>query len=1061
MRRYLNLLRPSFAVVAAGSVLLLAKPAQALDLYTNNSGSPNPGSGCSSLGIAADYWVAYRFTPTTSGTATNVAIWTEVCCGFNANGIIELRNDNGGVPGTVLGSGTFTAPGTAAQVSVSIGNVNVSAGTTYWVVVRPNGSGTPAMSWDFQSSTAAGSSVKRSSNSGASWADYYVSACGATKTPSLEVIGTVTNVAPTVSAFTSSGYEDTSLAFGAMDFTNHYADGNGDGMARIEIESLPAHGALWNSSTQISTVPYQIVTANIANLHFEPTADWNGSTSFTWKAQDGVLWSVAAATATINMAAVNDAPKFTPGASPVVVNEDSGAFNQLWATGISAGPPDEASQSLTFTFTTNNSALFSAGPAINSSTGALSFTPAANANGFAFVSMLRLQDNGGTANGGVDQTTTSGQTIMVNPVNDAPSFSLAGDVTVAEDCGSWTVAKQAFNIVAGPADESGQAVTFSAVPSVPGLFATAPSIDSSGTLTFKPALNASGDSVVTVLAHDNGGTTYGGVDTSSAGTFTIHVTSVNHAPSFTPGSDQVVLEDAAPQSVAWATNISAGPANEANQTLTFHVSCSNLPMFSAPPTISAAGVLAYTLAANANGSSACSVYLKDSGGGSDSSATVTLNITATPVNDPPSFTLGSDISVPEDSPAQTWTNFVSAVSPGPTDESSQTVTFGASATNSSLFSVQPVFVGTTLTFTPAANANGTSVVTVTGTDNGGIDNGGVNTTVRTFQVTLTPVNDAPVIDSAQSPVLTAINEGDTNSSGTRVADMITSVQPAVLITDVDTGALRGIAITVTDETNGTWQYSLNGGTDWTSVGAVSDSSALLLDDNTGTFLRFVPQAGFSGDSTVTFRAWDRTSGAVGGKADTSTNGGTTAFSVHTAVGKLTVKPFGISDAGVDCDADGGNVDVDAELDADLDTSADGELDATADANVDAELDATADANVDAELDADAKADAVADADAADSGSDADGGSVKQDAGDAGSDVKTDTGVKTDSGTSAKDGGDAGSGDSVADSSDGSGCGCQQVGSATNTGWLLSGLLGCIAVLRRRKQSSKQGRQPKP
>ena len=41
---------------------------------------------------------------------------------------------------------------------------------------------------------------------------------------------------------------------------------------------------------------------------------------------------------------------------------------------------------------------------------------------------------------------------------------------------------------------------------------------------------------MTVQLHDNGGTANGGVDTSAAQTFTITVTAVNDAPSFTKGA---------------------------------------------------------------------------------------------------------------------------------------------------------------------------------------------------------------------------------------------------------------------------------------------------------------------------------------------------------------------------------------------------------------------------------------------------------------------------------------------------------------------------------------------
>jgi hypothetical protein len=53
----------------------------------------------------------------------------------------------------------------------------------------------------------------------------------------------------------------------------------------------------------------------------------------------------------------------------------------------------------------------------------LTFTPVANANGLPYTLFtFRVQDNGGTANGGVDvDSTPNTVTINVTPVNDAPS----------------------------------------------------------------------------------------------------------------------------------------------------------------------------------------------------------------------------------------------------------------------------------------------------------------------------------------------------------------------------------------------------------------------------------------------------------------------------------------------------------------------------------------------------------------------------------------------------------------------------------------------------------------
>src|SRR5439155_1523613 len=87
------------------------------------------------------------------------------------------------------------------------------------------------------------------------------------------------------------------------------------------------------------------------------------------------------------------------------------------------------------------------------------------------------------------------------------------------------------------------------------LFSVAPSVATNGTLTYTPATNANGSATVTAQLHDNGGVANGGVDTSAPQTFTLTVTAVNDAPSFTKGANQTVLEDASAQTVAnWATN---------------------------------------------------------------------------------------------------------------------------------------------------------------------------------------------------------------------------------------------------------------------------------------------------------------------------------------------------------------------------------------------------------------------------------------------------------------------------------------------------------------------------
>ncbi len=147
------------------------------------------------------------------------------------------------------------------------------------------------------------------------------------------------------------------------------------------------------------------------------------------------------------------------------------------------------------------------------------------------------------------------------------------------------------------------------------------------------------------------------------------------------------------------------------------------------------------------------------------------------------------------------------------------------------------------------------------------------------------MNDAPVLDNTGNMTLTTITEDNTANAGQTVASIILSAG-GDRITDVDTSAIEGIAITATTNGNGTWQYSTNAGGSWTSVGTVSSSSALLLRST--DMLRFVPDGQNATSGDITFRAWDQTSGTFGTKVDTSTNGGTTAFSTATEVASITV-----------------------------------------------------------------------------------------------------------------------------------------------------------------------------
>ena len=188
---------------------------------------------------------------------------------------------------------------------------------------------------------------------------------------------------------------------------------------------------------------------------------------------------------------------------------------------------------------------------------------------------------------------------------------------------------------------------------------------------------------------------------------------------------------------------------------------------------------------------------------------------------------------------------------------------------------------------------GADTLTATSDDLGNTGDDGAKTDTDTVAITVTGVNDAPVLDAGQSPVLTAIDADDT--TGTTVADMVVDgsiTEPA------DGGAVEAIAVTAVDNTNGRWQYSTNNGGGWSyfsgTTGQSVDiaSSARLLDgtltDAATHRVRFVPNTDWTGQATLTFRAWDKSSGSAGGTASTSSNGGTSAFSSATDTASITV-----------------------------------------------------------------------------------------------------------------------------------------------------------------------------
>lgn len=146
---------------------------------------------------------------------------------------------------------------------------------------------------------------------------------------------------------------------------------------------------------------------------------------------------------------------------------------------------------------------------------------------------------------------------------------------------------------------------------------------SSRTATVTPLAGQTGVAKITITVKTDSSTTFR--------TFSLIVNPVNQAPSFVKGADQLAAQDSGTQTVAgWASAINPG-AGETQQTVDFLVTADNPSLFSALPSISPTGMLAYTPASHARGTATITVQLHDNGGtangGSDTSPAQTFVIT--------------------------------------------------------------------------------------------------------------------------------------------------------------------------------------------------------------------------------------------------------------------------------------------------------------------------------------------------------------------------------------------------------------------------------------------------
>jgi VCBS repeat-containing protein len=426
---------------------------------------------------------------------------------------------------------------------------------------------------------------------------------------------------------------------------------------------------------------------------YTPNANFNGTDSFTYKANDGTADS-GIATVTITVDSQNDAPVAKGDAYAIA--EDGTLIVE--ANGVLANDTDLDGDAL--------SAVLVGGPANGTLTlnadGSFTYTPNANFNG---TDTFTYKANDGTADSGAATVT-----ITVGPQNDAPVA--AGDAyVIAEDS---TLIVAAAGVLANDTDVDGDAL--SAVL-VSGPANGALTLNADGTFTYTPDKNFNGTDTFAYKAND-------GTADSSVATVTITVDPQNDAP-VTTGDAYAIAEDSL-LTVA-AAGVLTNDTDVDGDALT-------AVLVSGPAngtlTLNADGSFTYTPNSNFNGTD--TFTYKANGGTADSGiATVTIDVGAK--NDAPAaaddaYTIAEDGTLSIAAQAGLLANDSDVDG----DDLSAVLVAGP---QNGVLTLNP---DGSFTYTPNADFNGTDTFTYKAND------GAAESDVATVTITVPPQNDAPV-----------------------------------------------------------------------------------------------------------------------------------------------------------------------------------------------------------------------------------------------------------------------------------------------------------------------------
>ena len=275
---------------------------------------------------------------------------------------------------------------------------------------------------------------------------------------------------------------------------------------------------------------------------------------------------------------------------------------------------------------------------------------------------------------------------------------------------------------------------------------------------------------------------FDGTDYSNVASYRYWVAPVNDPPSFTPGAESVEARMGDGQvSVPWASDMSAGPANESWQTVSFDVQSvdtGGVPeMFAVPPAIDQAGMLTFTTGSEP-GIAQVTVRAHDDGGLEDYGLAPGSIVPPDDTSDEVTFAISVREPLPAPPVAEDDVLVVSEDGFGQVDvlrndydvnRQSLTVIDVGTATKGTVSFYGPA----DFEYTPDPDATGSDAVTYTITD------GHDGTDTGTVHITIEPVNDAPVAaddtatvaeGSTGTPIPVLANDSDVDGDALAVTD---------------------------------------------------------------------------------------------------------------------------------------------------------------------------------------------------------------------------------------------------------------------------------------------------